>query len=32
MFGTETLFNKTATGLVDMYLDLYTKKSNIVKS
>jgi len=32
MFGTETLFDKNATGIVEMYLDLYTKKSKVVKS
>ena len=32
MFGTETLFDKSATGIIDMYLDIYTKKSTIVKS
>ena len=32
MFGTETLFDKYKTGIVEMYLDLYTKKSKVVKS
>jgi hypothetical protein len=32
IFGTETLFDATLTGIVDVDLVLYTKISSVVKS